>query len=103
MPEKAERRPGLIPDEYLPRLNKFLDLLCDNKISEEQFIQWLDVMARPTLDEAMKHEEVRAVLEDQVNGLVGKKIWVKTKSGQPWVVEIVHLPQIIKMYTIKEE
>jgi len=103
LPENVEKRTPLIPEQYIPRLIRFIQLLERKEISEDRFIQLLQALIQPALNESMKDVEVKKTLETEVQNLVGKKIWIKAKLGQPWIVEIVPLPEIVRMYTVREE
>lgn len=93
----------LLPSEYIPRIEKFLDKLANKEIDEAKFIGFIEALTRPALTRSSEDPELKATIERQVKPLLGMKVWINSKNQNPVVIEIAQPPELLRFYLSTEE
>ncbi|MFH1328483.1 MAG: hypothetical protein ABIH76_06565 [Candidatus Bathyarchaeota archaeon] len=102
MSSEPQQKPKL-PPEYIPRVEKFLNKIKNNELPETKFIEFLESLIRPVLDESFEDSELKDLVEKQISPLIGRKIWIKAKNQNPVIIEITSPPDLIRFTTSTEE
>jgi hypothetical protein len=93
----------LLPSEYIPRIEKFLDKLATKEIDEAKFVGFIEALIRPALTKSSEDPELKATIERQVKPLLGMKVWINAKNQNPVVIEIAPPSELLKFYLSTEE
>ena len=102
VPSATEPKKPAISPEDVARLQNFFEKLRNREIGDDTFIEFLNTLVKPALGESLKNPELRLVLENLVQPLIGKQVWIRAEKQTPFLVEISPLPELIKFSVTTE-